>query len=142
VDNVATVSDCAQLCRNSATCKFFHYVGFQNWPQRCYLNPASQIVEGSFYQNRQGAWRDEADSYGWVCERCPLGSYCPHITALAISCGIGKSTTTDGSTASSACVCDAGYYISGASCIICPQGEYCASKNSATQTNCPAGAYS
>ncbi|MDW2995718.1 MAG: hypothetical protein R8M71_02000 [Alphaproteobacteria bacterium] len=76
---------------------------------------------------------------GTTHKTCIAGSYCdgsgtatPGVSGCSKACP-ENSTSTSGATK---CTCNAGYYLNGNECIICPIGSYCANN---TKTACDTG---
>ncbi|KAL3925719.1 MAG: hypothetical protein SGPRY_003584 [Prymnesium sp.] len=70
------------------------------------------------------------DSNGTSCEECPRGSYCPEGASNPIGCESGAGiafaeTRAPRSRGPEACVCEAGYYNTSATCAVCPSGTDC-----------------
>ena len=58
------------------------------------------------------------------CQICPGGFYCPDSNTLNL-CGGAHLSSIQGSTKSSDCKCEEGYYDDNGSCKSCPAGFYC-----------------
>ena len=78
------------------------------------------------------------------CVQCESGYYCPGDNSRA-SCTSWRSNTNTngatGSTGTSACVCKAGYYLSGSTCTACDKGTYKSANSNATSCTAAGAGY-
>ena len=78
------------------------------------------------------------------CTPCGTGTYKSAIgDGGCTSCGSQETTSSTGNTASSACVCVAGYYLSGSTCTACGAGTYKSAIGDAAEScvSAPSGWY-
>jgi hypothetical protein len=117
---------CLDACRNAATCQAAYFNAIHYYTDRCLMYTATAVSSGQ---------TDNGDIFGWVCDKCQPGMFCPSGTAL--SCGYGF-TSPAGASSQSQCACAAGFYRVGANCVLCPDGRFCAG-GTAAPTACTAG---
>ena len=116
--------------------------------ERADSQPLAHLTHPQHYPNQKKPKKptDTLPGYGYdaattVVVQCALGSYSPGWDKMpCVSCGLGFTTASLGSTASANCTVAAGYYQTavGATPLPCPKGTYSA-VGATTCTDCPLG---